>query len=96
MMDVEILILFIRIFLGCLFISTGLSKIRNLNEHILLIEEYEILPKAYIKTFALLNVSLEVIVGVFFYCWGCYKKYVSLIGVFFTHCIFIGSHYKSS
>lgn len=55
--------LFLRVFLGTIFLSTGISKVRNMQEHILIVKEYRILPSSQIYIVARVEVLIELFTG---------------------------------
>jgi len=59
----EELTLFLRVFLGTIFLSTSMSKLRNIQEHILIVKEYRILPSSLIYVVARMEVVMELFTG---------------------------------
>lgn len=52
------------IFLSALFISSSFSKIRNYEEHKMVVKNYNLLPKRSISMFMFIEVSLELLTGI--------------------------------
>ncbi|MGG1662592.1 MauE/DoxX family redox-associated membrane protein [Brevibacillus sp. NRS-1366] len=59
----EELTLIVRIFLGTLLLSTSVSKFRNLEEHMLIIKEYRLLPSFLLYPFARIESAFELLTG---------------------------------
>lgn len=76
----EYLILVLRIFLGCLFLSAGWSKITEVNQHIGIVKEYKVFPDKYTKHLVLLEICLELFVGVFLLL-GLFHQYIAVIAI---------------
>ncbi|SFD08270.1 Uncharacterized membrane protein YphA, DoxX/SURF4 family [Bacillus sp. 491mf] len=71
------LILILRIIIGCLFISTALSKLTHFSEHIIIIKEYQIIPNQTAKFFATIEVIIELLCA-FFLLVGLFSTIASL------------------
>lgn len=58
------LIFVLRVFLGTLFLSTGMSKWKKMQEHIAIVKEYRILPASSIPLFVRAEIAVELLTGV--------------------------------
>ena len=57
--------LIIRIILMYVFLSTSLSKLNKMDQHILTVKEYNLLPNRFVRFFSILEVYFELSVGLF-------------------------------
>ncbi|MFC4768170.1 MauE/DoxX family redox-associated membrane protein [Effusibacillus consociatus] len=56
--------LFIRIVLSTLFLTTSWSKFLRIDEHIIIVEEYRILPTPFVRAYAWFEVLMEMAIGI--------------------------------
>lgn len=56
--------LFIRIFLACILLSSAISKVQNIQEHVAIVKDYLILPNIIVPLFTKVNIVVELSVGV--------------------------------
>ncbi len=76
-------ILYIRVILGVIFLSSGYSKIGNFNEHLIKIKDYNFLaflPEAMLKGISIIVSSLEICIGILLFL-GYVKLIVSVVSV---------------
>ncbi|TCP58993.1 methylamine utilization protein MauE [Tumebacillus sp. BK434] len=59
----EELILFWRIILAVLFLSSAVSKLQKMPEHFAILQDYQILPASAVRPFGWLEVGAELLVG---------------------------------
>ncbi|ENQ3108704.1 DoxX family membrane protein [Bacillus cereus] len=58
------IILILRISIGTLFLSSSISKLLYFSKHVVIVEEYKILPKKFTKFFSRIEVSFELICSI--------------------------------
>lgn len=73
-----LLFLALRIILATLFLSTSLSKIRNVEEHIAIIKEYKLLPERWVRSAGYLEMYLELMVGILLLL-GLFQRFAFLV-----------------
>lgn len=56
--------LFARLAAGTLFLSAAVSKLRDMEKHRVIVEQYQVLPRGIVPLFAVLEVAAEGLVGV--------------------------------
>ncbi len=80
----------LRVILGTIFCSAGYHKLRNFEEHILIIEDYKLLPKSWVKKAGSIEIILELISGGLLLI-GVYQNIASFIvsGLLLTFCVAI-------
>ncbi|MCM3444138.1 MauE/DoxX family redox-associated membrane protein (plasmid) [Metabacillus halosaccharovorans] len=52
-----------RIILGIVFLSTGIYKFKNVNEHFLALKQYKLIPTKWIQVFGYTGMITEVVIG---------------------------------
>jgi uncharacterized membrane protein YphA (DoxX/SURF4 family) len=80
MVGIEQLLLLIRLLIGTVLISYGISKVKHFEESIVTIEEYKIIPKFLIKPFAFINITLEILLGLHLYM-GLFQEVASFLAI---------------
>ncbi|EMI9087093.1 hypothetical protein COD05_05225 [Bacillus cereus] len=58
------IILILRILIGTLFLTSSISKLLHFSKHVVIVGEYKILPKKFIKFFSRMEVSLALICSI--------------------------------
>jgi uncharacterized membrane protein YphA (DoxX/SURF4 family) len=53
----------LRVILGTIFFTAGYSKVRRIGEHMVILEEYRLLPTAWIKPIGRVEIILELLTG---------------------------------
>ncbi|MFD2170733.1 MauE/DoxX family redox-associated membrane protein [Tumebacillus lipolyticus] len=71
--------LYFALVLAMLFLSTGWSKVRKMEEHVLIVKDYQILPAAWAGIFARAEVWVELLLGALFAV-GLYRTSAALVG----------------
>ncbi|MFJ8516171.1 MauE/DoxX family redox-associated membrane protein [Lysinibacillus xylanilyticus] len=70
----EIYILVIRNIFALIFLTSSISKIKNYEDHVFSIIEYKIIPTKYVRKYAVIDITLEILLGLAFLI-GMYIKY---------------------
>lgn len=73
--------LFLRICLGMIFLSSVLSKIHKVQEHILIVKDYKMMPRYLTPIVARIIILVEIIIGVLLLL-GAMIKVASALSVF--------------
>ncbi|TCP57654.1 methylamine utilization protein MauE [Tumebacillus sp. BK434] len=60
----DVFVLLVRVLLAGMFLSAGLSKRKQIDEHIAIVKEYRILPGKWVSSFVKLEIAFEVLAGV--------------------------------
>ncbi|MDU5142788.1 MAG: MauE/DoxX family redox-associated membrane protein [Paenibacillus dendritiformis] len=77
--EVEALSVFCRLLLALIFISSCVSTLRQWHAHIGIIKDYDLLPEALVKWFAVLEHSVKWLVGMLLF-WGSYSSSAAITG----------------
>ncbi|CAM5796881.1 MauE/DoxX family redox-associated membrane protein [Brevibacillus borstelensis] len=70
----------LRVFLGTLFLSTGMSKWKNMQEHSVIVKEYRILPASSIHLFVRAETAVELLAGVLLFL-GLFQTFGASLAV---------------
>lgn len=60
------ILLFLRIVIGCVFITSAVSKLNKMTEHIVTIRKYKILPPGTVRFFAFAETTVELAAAILF------------------------------
>jgi len=54
-----------RVIIGLIFLSSAISKLSNMTEHIVVVRKYQILPPKTVRYFTYLETSIELIASLY-------------------------------
>ncbi|RBP86585.1 methylamine utilization protein MauE [Cytobacillus firmus] len=60
----KVITMMILILTGYIFLFSSLSKLKNMEAHLIIVKEYKILPLKLVRKFAVIDTSLEIITGI--------------------------------
>ncbi len=76
----EIMVVFIRFLFSIMFLSSAISKLKKLEYHRIIIQEYKILPPSLVKIFSRFDVLGELVIGTLFLL-GLFHKTASALAI---------------